>query len=75
MEQMTSIREQQEKLAKLHFELGADVHRDMDEQQHMDEPPPPLDEAKAQENMTRLVKSLEQLSVSIEELHSSNSDG
>lgn len=61
MEQMTDIREQQERLAKLHFELGG-------QQQGTG----PSDDA--QENMLQLVEKLEQLSVSIEKLHSSNID-
>lgn len=65
MDQMTDIREQQESLAKLHFELGAGGD--------------PLNGAgtaglNAQENMTQLVAKLENLSVSIERLHSSNSN-
>ena len=61
MEQMTDIREQQERLAKLHFELAAGD-------------PLNASELNAQENMTQLVTKLEQLSVSIEKLHSSNID-
>lgn len=69
MDQMTDIREQQESLAKLHFELGAGGD--------------PLNGTanagansglNAQENMTQLVAKLENLSVSIERLHSSNSN-
>ncbi|XP_075226527.1 uncharacterized protein LOC142327389 isoform X2 [Lycorma delicatula] len=65
MEQMTGIREQQERLARLHFELGA--------QQELF--PPLSDEGLRQgaENMTALMTSLEQLSESIEKLHSFNS--
>lgn len=73
MDQMTDIREQQESLAKLHFELGAGD---------------PLNGSagaagsnfagtaglNAQEHMTQLVTKLENLSVSIERLHSSNSN-
>lgn len=76
MEQMTDIREQQERLAKLHFELGGAVHNMM-----MSEGGEESRESggggggagsseNAQENMTRLVKQLELLSVSIEGLHS-----
>lgn len=73
MDQMTNIREQQERLAKLHFELGGAVHNMM-----MSEEEDSLggssgnneSETRAQENMTRLVKQLEHLSVSIEGLHS-----
>lgn len=63
MEQMTDIREQQERLAKLHFELGG--------QQQINGTGSNDD---AQENMLQLVEKLEQLSVSIEKLHSSNID-
>lgn len=62
MEQMTAIREQQEHLAWLHFELG--VRQDGST---------PLSEqgiAKGTENMHSLMASLEQLSLSIEKLHS-----
>lgn len=66
MDQMTDIREQQEGLAKLHFELGAGGD--------------PLNAAgdrndlNAQANMTQLVAKLENLSMSIERLHSSNTN-
>ncbi|XP_050423431.1 uncharacterized protein LOC126835160 isoform X2 [Adelges cooleyi] len=62
MEQMTAIREQQEHLAWLHFELG--VRQDVST---------PLSEqgiTKGSENMHSLMASLEQLSLSIEKLHS-----
>lgn len=62
MEQMTAIREQQEHLAWLHFELGA-----------RQEGSTLLSEqgiAKGTENMHSLMASLEQLSLSIEKLHS-----
>uniref|UniRef100_A0A1B0CHI8 Coiled-coil domain-containing protein 28b n=1 Tax=Lutzomyia longipalpis TaxID=7200 RepID=A0A1B0CHI8_LUTLO len=63
MEQMTDIREQQEWLAKLHFELGAG-----------DDPTDgSQSEANAQQKMSQLVNKLENLSVSIEKLQSSNS--
>lgn len=82
MDQMTNIREQQERLAELHFELGGAVHNMMmsDEDSgsggsgngsgsgganQSNE-----NETRAQENMRRLVKQLEHLSVSIEGLHS-----
>lgn len=61
MEQMTNIREQQERLAKLHFDLGANS---------LD--PFTINETQSQENMSQLVQKLEQLSVSIEKLQSSN---
>ena len=63
MEQMTDIREQQESLAKLHFELGAGG-----------DPMNSNSNLSAQENMSQLVQKLENLSVSIERLHSSNSN-
>jgi len=62
MEQMTGIREQQERLARLHFDLGA-----------QGELYPPLSDEglrAGQENMRSLMGSLEQLSISIERLHS-----
>ncbi|XP_050521799.1 uncharacterized protein LOC126894661 isoform X2 [Daktulosphaira vitifoliae] len=62
MEQMTAIREQQEHLAWLHFELG--VRQDGSS---------PLSEQgiiNGSENMHSLMASLEQLSLSIEKLHS-----
>uniref|UniRef100_A0A1B6DXL7 Coiled-coil domain-containing protein 28B n=1 Tax=Clastoptera arizonana TaxID=38151 RepID=A0A1B6DXL7_9HEMI len=65
MEQMTGIREQQEHLARLHFEIGA-----------QQESYSPLSEEglrKGAENMNALMSSLEHLSESIERLHSSNS--
>uniref|UniRef100_A0A6M2DJ28 Putative coiled-coil domain-containing protein 28a isoform x2 n=1 Tax=Xenopsylla cheopis TaxID=163159 RepID=A0A6M2DJ28_XENCH len=58
MEQMTDIREQQEKLARLHFDLGTDTD---------------LLGANG-DAMQQLLSHLEQLSVSIEKLHSSNDD-
>lgn len=64
MEQMTDIREQQESLAKLHFELGSNGGHPFNNSNDLS----------AQENMTRLVQKLENLSVSIEKLHSSNSN-
>lgn len=65
MEQMTDIREQQESLAKLHFELGSAGGGD---------PFNSKNDLSAQENMSRLVQKLENLSVSIEKLHSSNTN-
>lgn len=62
MEQMTDIREQQEKLAKLHFDLGATIGST--------EPSEGLRHSNS--TMAQLVQRLEQLSVSIEKLHSSN---
>ncbi|XP_026481810.1 uncharacterized protein LOC113388993 [Ctenocephalides felis] len=58
MEQMTDIREQQEKLARLHFDLGTDTD---------------LLGANG-DAMQQLLSHLEQLSVSIEKLHSSNDE-
>ncbi|XP_069702341.1 uncharacterized protein [Periplaneta americana] len=66
MEQMTGIREQQERLARLHFDLGA--------QQELYAPLSDEGLRAGQENMHRLMDSLEQLSVSIERLHSFSSD-
>lgn len=60
MEQMTDIREQQEKLAKLHFDLGA-----------ANDPSLSDDAIKQSQNtMSQLIQRLEQLSVSIEGLQS-----
>lgn len=64
MEQMTDIREQQESLAKLHFELGSAGGDPFNSKNDLN----------AQENMSRLVQKLENLSVSIEKLHSSNTN-
>lgn len=60
MEQMINIRDQQENLAKLHFQLFADVEKPTDEG---------FDNACIQDKMSQLVNSLEQLSSSIEHLH------
>jgi len=62
---MDSVREQQEKLARLHFDLGV-----------QEESYNPLSEegrAVAKENMAKLMENLQQLSLSIEQLHSSAS--
>lgn len=76
MDQMTDIREQQERLAKLHFELGGAVQNMMmsDDEAFANASAGGREENEtiAQDNMKRLVKQLEQLSVSIEELHSDN---
>uniref|UniRef100_A0A1Q3F6F9 Coiled-coil domain-containing protein 28b n=1 Tax=Culex tarsalis TaxID=7177 RepID=A0A1Q3F6F9_CULTA len=64
MEQMTSIREQQESLAKLHFDLGNEPSFFASNADH--------NETQSQTNMQKLVAKLEQLSFSIEKLHSSN---
>uniref|UniRef100_A0A4Y0BH27 Coiled-coil domain-containing protein 28B n=1 Tax=Anopheles funestus TaxID=62324 RepID=A0A4Y0BH27_ANOFN len=66
MEQMTSIREQQESLAKLHFDLGTEAFTGGSNNPNTD------NELQAQSNMKKLVQKLEQLSFSIEKLHSSN---
>lgn len=63
MDQMTDIREQQERLAKLHFELGAGG-----------DPMNSNSNLNAQENMTQLVAKLENLSMSIERLNSGNAN-
>ncbi|KAF5303064.1 hypothetical protein FQR65_LT08393 [Abscondita terminalis] len=59
MEQMTNIREQQEKLAKLHFDLGTASDPSLTEEglKH------------SHTTMTQLIERLERLSVSIEGLH------
>ncbi|XP_044750869.1 coiled-coil domain-containing protein 28A isoform X1 [Coccinella septempunctata] len=62
MAQMTDIREQQEKLAKLHFDLSGT-------------PDPSLSNssiARSQNAMSELIQRLEQLSVSIEGLHTNS---
>ncbi|XP_043651493.1 coiled-coil domain-containing protein 28B isoform X4 [Drosophila teissieri] len=65
MDQMTKIREQQESLAKLHFELAASEE---DSLEHGNE----FNTNKAQENMLQLMQRLEQLSISIEQLQTSH---
>lgn len=60
MEQMQGIREQQERLARLHFDLGA--------QQELYAPLSEEGLRANQENMHKLMGSLEQLSLSIEKL-------
>lgn len=63
MEQMTNIREQQEKLAKLHFDLaGAATVPSLSEDSLQS----------SQNTMSQLIQRLEQLSVSIEALHSNS---
>lgn len=57
MEQMIEIREQQERLARLHFELG----QRQDEQSGL---------RQSNANMRHLLQRLQQLSVCIEQLHS-----
>nr|XP_031845344.1 uncharacterized protein LOC116432485 isoform X3 [Nomia melanderi] len=60
MEQMTEIREQQERLAKLHFELGQrqDISGEQSGLRH------------SSANMRHLLHRLQQLSICIEKLHS-----
>lgn len=60
MEQMTEIREQQEQLAKLHFELGQrqGIGGDQSGLRH------------SSANMDNLLECLQELSVCIEKLHS-----
>lgn len=59
MDQMTNIREQQEKLAKLHFDLGAALDPSLNDDSLR----------RSQTTMSQLIQRLEQLSVSIEGLH------
>lgn len=61
MEQMINVRDQQERLARLHFRLCADVEKPTDNS---------FDNSAARDKMAQLVQSLEQLSASIEHLHS-----
>lgn len=61
MDQMTKIREQQEALAKLHFELAASKEESLENGND-------FNTNKSQENMLKLMQSLEQLSISIEHL-------
>jgi len=66
MEQMSSIRDQQESLAKLHFEIGA-----------RQDPSAPLSEEglrTANENMEKLMGRLETLSVAIGQLNPASSE-
>lgn len=65
MDQMTKIREQQESLAKLHFELAA---AEEDSLEHGNT----FNTSRAQENMLQLMQRLEQLSISIEQLQTSH---
>ncbi|XP_065220825.1 uncharacterized protein LOC135845891 isoform X2 [Planococcus citri] len=65
MEQMTAIHQQQEHLARLHFELGA--------QQELFVPLSEEGLRQGVDNMKSLMDSLEQLSLSIEKLHVINS--
>lgn len=61
MEQMINIRDQQEHLARLHFRLCADIEKPTDDN---------FDSSASRDKMAQLVQSLEQLSTSIEHLHS-----
>ncbi|RZC34368.1 coiled-coil domain-containing protein 28A [Asbolus verrucosus] len=63
MEQMTNIRQQQEKLAKLHFDLGSATVPSLNDENLL----------RSQNTMSQLIQRLEQLSVSIEGLHSNTS--
>lgn len=65
MEQMISIRDQQEHLARLHFRLCADVAKPTDDS---------FENAPSRDKMAKLVQSLEQLSTSIEHLHSDDTN-
>ncbi|XP_028033478.1 coiled-coil domain-containing protein 28B [Bombyx mandarina] len=60
MEQMINIRDQQEHLARLHFRLCADVDKPTEDN---------FENSASRDKMEQLVKSLEQLSNSIERLH------
>lgn len=62
MEQMTDIREQQEKLAKLHFDLAGATDPSLSDESL----------TKSQNTMSQLIQRLEQLSISIEGLHSND---
>ena len=69
MPQMEDIRDQQEALAKLHFELSASGNYDGKRQ------PAPLSKERlttANDNMNRLMTRLEKLSFAIENLNSSS---
>ncbi len=71
MAQMESIRKQQEQLARLHFDLGADVHHDAKQQEASSAGPlSPQRLEKSKQNMQKLTDSLKQLSISIEGLNS-----
>lgn len=60
MNQMKNIREQQEKLAKLHFDLGSEMSF--------------AEQTTSQEKQKLVIEQLEQLSVLIEKLNSTNTD-
>lgn len=63
MEQMTNIREQQEKLAKLHFDLGSATVPSLNDENIQ----------RSQNTMSQLIQRLEALSMSIEGLHNNTS--
>ena len=65
LEQMMAIRDQQEKLAKMHFDLLAKRSRNSSSK---DGETAPVD------TMKELIFGLEQLSMSIEKLHSSSAE-
>lgn len=60
MNQMKNIRDQQEKLAKLHFDLGMSTTNSND--------------SKSSDHMSQLVQRLNEISFSIEKLNSSNAE-
>ncbi|CAK1599507.1 unnamed protein product [Parnassius mnemosyne] len=64
MEQMINIRDQQEHLARLHFRLYGDAEKPTEDN---------FDNSDSKDKMAQLVQSLEQLSASIEHLHSDGS--
>ncbi|XP_068628882.1 uncharacterized protein [Battus philenor] len=64
MEQMINIRDQQEHLARLHFRLYGDAEKPTEDG---------FDNSDSKDKMSQLVQSLEQLSASIEHLHSNGS--
>ncbi|XP_013183488.1 uncharacterized protein LOC106129465 [Amyelois transitella] len=61
MAQMINVRDQQEHLARLHFRLCSDVEKPTDDS---------FENSGARDKMAQLVQTLEQLSASIEHLHS-----
>ena len=72
MPQMEDIRDQQEALAKLHFELSASGIGGVDDGKRQ---PAPLSKERlttANDNMNRLMTHLEKLSFAIENLNSSS---
>jgi hypothetical protein len=61
---MEGVREQQEKLARLHFDLGT--------QQEAYGPHSEDGRTVAKDNLTKLMENLQQLSLAVEDLHSGN---